>query len=257
MQVRRWGHNVRYMLILGTGPEATAFAHMVHDHSVLGVQVVGFLGDRPPPAEEMGVGASYWGAMSRLTDVLSEQVVDEVAVCVPHADWHLVEELAQLAHDQGKIVRIPLGVPQMRSSERFLEDLDGTAVLSYANGPDELTSHALKRFVDVAVAVAAILITAPLLLVVAVAMRMTQGPGIIFKQDRVGMHGRIFTIYKLRTMSHDAEARYAELAENSHTNGPAFKMVDDPRVTRVGRWLRRYSLMSWLWNVLGRIASWG
>jgi len=252
MQVRRSGHNVRYMLVLGTGQEAIDFAHVVADHSVLGISVIGFMGDQPPPARELGAETRYLGPMSGLVEVLNEQVVDEVAVCVPHSDWYLVEELAQLAHDQGKIVRIPLGVPQMRTSDRFLEDLDGTAVLSYANGPDEMTSHALKRFVDISVALSAMIVTAPLLLGLAIAMRLSQGPGIVFKQERVGMHGRIFTIYKLRTMVADAETRYAELADSSHTRGPAFKMVDDPRVTRVGRWLRRYSLdeLPQLWNVL-------
>lgn len=252
MQVRRWGHNVRFMLVLGTGPEALAFARTVQDHSVLGLRVVGFLGDEPPATLDAIHGAEYWGPMTELPSALNEQVVDEVAVCVPHDEWHLAEELAQLAHDQGKIVRIPLSVPQMRSSERFLEDLEGTAVLSYANGPDEMTSHALKRFLDLAVAIPALIITAPFLAIVAVIMRLTQGPGIIYQQDRVGMHGRIFTIYKLRTMTHDADARYAELAEQSHTHGPAFKLVDDPRVTPAGRWLRRYSLdeLPQLWNVL-------
>jgi exopolysaccharide biosynthesis polyprenyl glycosylphosphotransferase len=251
-QFRKWGHNVRYMLVLGTGAEAVAFARMVQDHSVLGVQVVGYLGERAPEFSHDGVRAPYWGAMSELPRVLIDQVVDEVAVCVPHGEWDQVEALAQLAHDQGKIVRIPLGVPQMRTSERFLEDLDGTAVLSYANGPDEMTSHALKRFVDLAVAIPAVILTGPLLGVVALIMRMSQGPGIIFRQDRVGMHGRIFTIYKLRTMSPDAESRYDDLAEQSDTRGPAFKMKDDPRVTPVGRWLRRYSLdeLPQLWNVI-------
>ena len=177
MQFRHWGHNVRFMLVLGTGPEAVAFARSVQDHSVLGLRVVGFLGDHPPAVSGSLADATYWGHMSSLPVVLTEQVVDEVAVCVPPDEWHLVEDLAQLAHDQGKIVRIPLGVPQMRTSERFLEDLDGMAVLSYANGPDEMTSHALKRFLDLAVAIPALILMAPFLLVVAVAMRLTRAPG--------------------------------------------------------------------------------
>jgi len=252
MQFREWGHNVRFMLVLGTGPEAVAFAKSVQDHSVLGLRVVGFLGDHPPVVSGSVAEAVYWGHISALPKVLTDQVIDEVAVCMPHDEWHLVEDLAQLAHDQGKIVRIPLSVPLMRTSERFLEDLDGMAVLSYANGPDEMTSHALKRFVDLAVAIPALILMAPFLLVVAVAMRLTQGPGIIYTQERVGMHGRIFTIYKLRTMVADADARYAELADQSDTRGAAFKMVDDPRVTPIGRWLRRFSLdeLPQVWNVL-------
>ena len=191
--------------------------------------------------------------MSLLPLVLTDQVVDEVAVCVPHDEWHLVEDLAQLAHDQGKIVRIPLGVPQMRTSERFLEDLDGMAVLSYANGPDEMTSHALKRFVDLAVAIPALILMAPFLLVVAVAMRLTQGPGIIYTPGPRG-HARPH-LHHLQA-AHDGRGRgrpaYAELADQSDTRGAAFKMVDDPRVTPIGRWLRRFSLdeLPQVWNVL-------
>ena len=116
-----------------------------------------------------------------------------------------------------------------------------------------MTSHALKRFLDLAVAIPALVLMAPFLLVVAVAMCCTQGPGIIYTQDRVGMHGRIFTIYKLRTMVVDADAlSFAELADQSDRRGAAFKMVDDPRVTPIGRWLRRFSLdeLPQVWNVL-------
>jgi exopolysaccharide biosynthesis polyprenyl glycosylphosphotransferase len=252
MQARRWGHNVRFMLVLGTGPDAVQFARSVQDHSVLGLRVAGFLGDHPPAVVGSLARAAYWGPISALPEVLTEQVIDEVAVCVPPEEWHLAEELAQLAHDQGKIVRVPLHAPQMRTSERFLEDLDGMAVLSYANGPDEMTSHALKRFLDLSVAIPAAILVAPFLLVVAIIMRLTQGPGIIYTQDRVGMHGRIFTIYKLRTMVRDADARFEALAAASDTRGAAFKMRDDPRITPVGRWLRRFSLdeLPQLWNVI-------
>jgi lipopolysaccharide/colanic/teichoic acid biosynthesis glycosyltransferase len=133
-------------------------------------------------------------------------------------------------------------VPQLHTSERFVEDLDGTAVLSYANSPDELLGHALKRTLDLSVATAALIVLGPLMLGIAVLLRLRQGPGVIFRQERVGIHGRVFTIFKFRTMTADAEERYPELAALSFVSGPAFKMVDDPRVTPLGRWLRRYSL---------------
>jgi len=115
-------------------------------------------------------------------------------------------------------------------------------VLSFASGPDELAGHALKRVLDLSIAVVALTLTAPLMLVIALILRLGQGPGVIFTQTRVGMHGRPFTIYKFRSMTIDAEERYSELAVNSSTTGAAFKMVDDPRVTRMGRLLRRWSL---------------
>jgi lipopolysaccharide/colanic/teichoic acid biosynthesis glycosyltransferase len=101
---------------------------------------------------------------------------------------------------------------------------------------------AFKRIFDVAVAGTAIIVLSPLLLGLAALLRVTQGPGVIFRQVRVGQHGRPFTILKFRTMTLDAESRYEELVTRSDTNGAAFKMVGDPRITRTGRWLRRLSL---------------
>jgi len=249
MYARRRGHNVRNLVILGTGPEAIAFTRLVHDHSVLGIQVIGYLGDEPTEGQ---LDAPILGAVSDLPRVLHDHVVDEVAVCVREGDWHQVEELAQLAHEEGKLIRVPLHVPQLRTSDRFLEDLDGTAVLSYANGPDELTSHALKRVMDIGFAGLGLILASPLLIGLAVWLRLRQGPVVIFKQDRVGIHGRIFTMYKFRSMTNDAEDRYADLAERSSTEGAAFKLADDPRVTPQGRWLRRYSFdeLPQLFNVI-------
>jgi exopolysaccharide biosynthesis polyprenyl glycosylphosphotransferase len=249
MYFRRRGHNVRNVVILGTGPEAAAFTELVHEHSVLGVKVIGYLGPEPPA---VGLGAPYWGQCAELPQVLRREIVDEVAVCVAEEDWPRVEELVQLAHEEGKLIRIPLAVPQLRTSHRFLEDLDGTAVLSYVNGPDELTAHAVKRLIDFVIAGIVLLLTLPLLLVIATVLRIRQGPGVFFRHRRVGIHGRIFSMYKFRTMVPDAEERYPELAHLSDTLGAAFKLKDDPRVTPSGHLLRRYSLdeLPQLWNVI-------
>jgi exopolysaccharide biosynthesis polyprenyl glycosylphosphotransferase len=239
MYLRRHGYNVRNLLVLGTGPEAIEFTRLVQDHSVLGVQVVGYLGADPPS----GIPARmHWGSLEDLPKILARQVVDEVAICVSEDEWPLVEPLAQLAHEQGKLIRVPVNVPRLLTSERTLEVLDGAAVISYANGPDELVGHLLKRAFDLLAGSAALVLLSPLIVGIAAVLRVRQGPGVIFSQTRVGLHGRPFTIYKFRTMDLDAEVRYHDLAALSDTRGAAFKLADDPRVTPVGRWLRRYSL---------------
>jgi exopolysaccharide biosynthesis polyprenyl glycosylphosphotransferase len=251
--LRGRGHNVRNLVILGTGQPAVDFAALVRDHSMLGVSVVGYLGEVPAGDESAGVPAGlYLGGFEDLPRVLRERVVDEVAVCVEPSDWPLVDEYVRLSHAEGKLVRVPLSVPRMDMSRRILEDLDGVAVLSFTSGPDQLASHAFKRAFDLAVGSALVVLLSPVLLGVALMLRITQGPVVMFRQTRVGMHGRPFTIQKFRTMSLDAEERFEELASRSHTNGAAFKMVDDPRVTPLGRWLRRYSLdeLPQLFNVL-------
>ncbi len=159
MYLRRHGYNVRNLLVMGTGHEAVEFSRLVQDHSVLGVQVVGYLGDD----RSAGVpSAMYWGPLEELPRVLATRVVDEVAICVSEDEWPLIEPLAQLAHEQGKLVRVPVNVPRLVSSDRTLEELDGTAVISYAHGPDALLGHALKRAFDLVVAVAALVLLSPL-----------------------------------------------------------------------------------------------
>jgi exopolysaccharide biosynthesis polyprenyl glycosylphosphotransferase len=239
MYVRLRGHNKRYMLILGTGDIATAFAATMRDHAILGVEVAGYLGDRPPAGEPDGL---YWGRIHELPRLMREKIVDEIAVCVRPTEWRVVEEYVNLAHAEGKLVRVPLAVPHVDSSHRFLEEVEGTTVLSYASGPEELAEHALKRVFDVVVAMTALVVLSPVILGIAIVLRLGQGPGVLFRQTRVGVHGRLFTILKFRTMSLDAEERYEELVHSSTTRGAAFKMLEDPRITPFGRFLRRYSL---------------
>ncbi len=239
MFVRRRGYNVRSVLILGTGHEATDFAQVIHEHSVLGVQVAGYLGDEPPQGVPSGM---YWGQLIDLPAVLSDRVVDEVAICVGEDQWKSVEPLAQMAHEQGKLIRVPVVVPRLLSADRSLEELDGTAVISYASGPDELVGHVAKRVFDLGASIAALVLLSPLLAILWVALRASQGPGVIFRQTRIGLHGRPFTIFKFRTMYADAEERFGEVEALSDTSGAAFKLIDDPRVTPAGRLMRRYSL---------------
>src|ERR1017187_11278 len=104
------------------------------------------------------------------------------------------------------------------------------------------SADSAKRVLDVAGGLAALLILSPLLLVIGALVRLDGGP-VIFAQTRVGRHGRVFKMFKFRSMRPDAEKHLAKLlAGNKHGNGVTFKIKDDPRITRVGRWLRRFSL---------------
>jgi exopolysaccharide biosynthesis polyprenyl glycosylphosphotransferase len=111
---------------------------------------------------------------------------------------------------------------------------------------------ALKRLVDVLGSVALLVVLSPLLVVIAICIRLDSAGPVIFEQTRIGLHKRRYTMYKFRSMVHDADARFAALTSMNEEDGPAFKIRDDPRVTRVGRVLRRLSLdeLPQLFNVL-------
>ena len=117
-----------------------------------------------------------------------------------------------------------------------VEELDGTPVFSLVSGPDRLLGLAAKRTIDVLGSAAALVLLSPLLLTVGLAIRLRDGSPILFRQTRVGLHGRPFDVVKFRTMTTDAEARYEEVVARSDAR--AFKLSDDPRVTRPGAFLR-------------------
>jgi lipopolysaccharide/colanic/teichoic acid biosynthesis glycosyltransferase len=133
-----------------------------------------------------------------------------------------------------------------------VEDLAGIPLVSLLDRPDRQLALATKRILDFALAVVGLTIGLPIFLIAGLAVLIGDGRPILFSQDRVGLHGRHFRLYKFRTMVRDAEALRAQLLDLNERKGPAFKVSDDPRITRVGRFLRRTSLdeLPQLFNVL-------
>ena len=245
---RRLGKNLRYILVLGSGPRAQLFAAKLEGHRELGLRVMGFLDDSEP--SDLPSGWRYLGTLDRLEEVLHSQVVDEVAICLPFSQWTLIDAITQLCEEEGKIVRIPMDVLDRAISAGRVDELDGTPVFSLVSGPDRFLALATKRALDIAVAAAGLILLSPFLLLIAVAVRREAHGAVLFRQTRVGLHGRPFQVLKFRTMVADAEHRYAEVVGRSDPR--AFKLSDDPRITPIGRFLRRTSLdeLPQLWNVL-------
>jgi exopolysaccharide biosynthesis polyprenyl glycosylphosphotransferase len=248
---RARGFNVRYVLIVGVGEAAYSFADRLGRHRDLGLRPIGYLATAEDPIGVDPPGRPVLGRIDDIEDVLHGHVVDEVAICLPASQWALVEPIARVCLEEGKIVRIPsaegLGVPGAHR-----EVFDGIEVLFLVYGPDRAFGLVAKRVIDLVGASVGLLVLAPVLGLIAVWILARDGSPVLFRQFRVGLHGRPFQIVKFRTMVPDAEARIGALVENNELAGHAFKMTDDPRVSRTGRWLRRLSLdeLPQLWNVL-------
>lgn len=209
----------------------------------------------PPPAttpRPFTPSRPILGEVEAIEQLLHEHVVDEVAICLPPAAWPIVEPITRLCEEEGKIVRIPLDRANLTLPGGRLEDFDGTPLLSLLYGPDRALGLVLKRLLDILGASLALVVLSPLLLGIAAAVRLREGPPVLFRQTRVGLHGRPFVLYKFRTMIPDAEERLAELLAANEIDGHAFKLSNDPRLTRTGRLLRKTSLdeLPQFWNVL-------
>jgi exopolysaccharide biosynthesis polyprenyl glycosylphosphotransferase len=154
--------------------------------------------------------------------------------------------------EQGIGVRYALALLPHAKARVQLEEMDGVPLVALSTGPTNPLSLALKRAVDVALAALLLAIALPVVAVVALLIKVSEGGSVFFLQRRCGLHGRLFTLYKFRTMVADAEARRREIEHLNEMDGPVFKARSDPRVTRVGRLLRKFSLdeLPQLWNVL-------
>jgi exopolysaccharide biosynthesis polyprenyl glycosylphosphotransferase len=248
---RARGLNSRYMLIVGTGQPAREFADRVERHREMGLHVIGHLAVSPGGPLLVG-RRPVLGTIDDIEDVIHGRVVDEIAICLPASELALVEPTARLGEEEGKIVRIPVGETRLSLQGARVEDFDGQPVLSLVYGPDRAVALIIKRAGDVLVSTLALVILSPLLLAVAAWVRLRDGSPILFRQNRVGLHGRQFRIVKFRTMVPDAEALRTELLERNEIQGQAFKVTDDPRVSHTGRILRATSIdeLPQLWNVL-------
>jgi exopolysaccharide biosynthesis polyprenyl glycosylphosphotransferase len=246
---RRRGHATRYALALGANPTAQRFSDRVERHTDLGVRVIGHLKAANESAQDLK--RPVLGTLDEVESVLHERVVDEVFISLPVALWNYVEPLTRLCADMGKVVRIPGdGGPMVAGG--YVEDFDGLSVTSLAYGPDRAVSLLIKRFVDATIASILLVLLCPAFAIIALSILARDGRPVFFRQTRVGLHGRRFTLYKFRTMAADAEERLAELEHMNEVRGSAFKVTFDPRLTRSGPVLRRTGLdeLPQLWNVL-------
>ena len=248
-QLRARGLNARYVLVIGAGPRGQAFAAKLEGHRELGLKVKGFLDDEP---YELPGKWKILGPVEAIERILHSEVIDEVAICLPFSRWDRVNALAHLCEEEGKIVRVPVDILDHAFAAGRFEELDGTPVYSLVSGPDRIAAFVVKRAFDLLVAALAGIVASPFLLLIALAIRVRDGGPVLFRQERVGLHGRRFELLKYRTMVPGADAMVDELSDRSEIKGAAFKITDDPRVTSTGRFLRRTSLdeLPQLWNVI-------
>ena len=240
--VRSHGRNLRNILLVGTSERSIELARALESRLDLGYRIVGFASDDvdQPPA----LARSGYRVVCGLRDIrefLRHHVVDEVLVTLPEwSSFSSIVEIETACDEQGVIVRRLAQATE--SSCRQVNQLEGEVLLR--KGKDSLDSWgaAVKRCFDVVGATTLLICCSPLLIAAALAIKLTSPGTILFTQERVGLHKRTFRMYKFRTMVPDAEKRQAELAALNEAAGPVFKIRNDPRVTRIGRLLRKTSV---------------
>jgi exopolysaccharide biosynthesis polyprenyl glycosylphosphotransferase len=246
-RLRRERQVARRVVIVGTDQSALDLASSFERTPQAGYEVAGFVGEAGP-----GARPHVLGGLVDLERVLAEQHATGVVVSLASVDCLVVNRLTRRLTEAGYHVALSSGLCDIDATRLLPQQVDGRSMLYV----EPIIRHGWRRYIkrafDVTVASAALTVSAPVIAVAMVLIRIESRGPILFRQQRVGLAGEPFDMIKLRTMVPDAEQRRRELLELNESDGPLFKIKSDPRITRVGRVLRRFSIdeLPQFWNVL-------
>ncbi len=244
--------NFLQVLVVGTGSRARRLMHVYQNNSDWGINIVGML----DPLTDEGIGESedvpILGNIREIKKILKESVVDEVIICLPRSLLDDVGAVVEVCAEQAVCVKFLADIYEIEGGQFNLERIGTWPVLSLNPISRDEGSLIVKRIVDLLITVPALLVLSPLFLLTALAIKLESPGPVFFRQVRVGLNKRKFRMIKFRSMYQDAERRLAEIEHLNEADGPIFKMKNDPRVTKVGKLIRRASVdeLPQLFNVL-------
>jgi len=251
--VRTKGFNYRTVAIVGTNPTAIDIARSIEAHRYWGYRVLGFLTRGNGEGEGVPHPYKVLGHLDQITEILDSNPVDDVIFAVSRRDLDQMEETYLRLEERGVQVRFALNFFPHTRAKVQLEELDGLPLLSFSTAPSNVVLLTAKRSLDVVVSSLLLVLGLPVVLLIAAGVKVTSGGRVLFRQTRCGLNGRIFTLYKFRTMVEDAEEKRRDLEHLNELDGPVFKVHKDPRISgHLARFLRKFSLdeVPQLWNVL-------
>lgn len=256
IRYERWrrGINTRNLIVVGASDAGVRIMRTAAEKAGLGYKLLGFVDDQVRYSDwilPVRYGNStkrsnqevpHLGRLNELSQLIRENKVDEVMIALPSQDYQTVNSVIAQCREHGVAFTLVPDISALKFSEMSLREINGVPLIVTNSQPISETSLAVKRAIDFLGALVLILAAAIPMLLVALAVKLDSKGPVIFRQTRVGKDGKTFTFYKFRSMYIDADARLAELEKLNETSGATFKMKNDPRVTKVGRFIRRTSL---------------
>jgi Undecaprenyl-phosphate glucose phosphotransferase len=241
---RRWraGIGLKRILIAGAGDLGRAVADKILEHRELGYQIIGFVDDRATGDHLGHRGLPLLGTLSEAADVAQREQVDHLYIALPLEEHVKMLGIVDAASRECIELKVVPDLLQFVALRARLEDLDGVPIISLNDVPLQGFNAVLKRVIDIGISATTLLFAALPMAMIAVLVRLTSPGPVLYKQERMGLDGKAFDVYKFRSMIRGAETR----------TGPVFADDDDPRCTAFGRMLRKLDLdeLPQLWNVL-------
>ncbi len=252
--LRRQGRNLRNMLIVGANSRAIEFARSMRSKPELGYRILGFADDEWSGSEELEKnGWSLLCDLDGLRTFLRRSVVDEVMIAVPLRSFHDdASEIASMCQEQGIVFHVLSDLFNLKTTSPVTADFEGSRLITHSGGIEKGWPTVIKRALDFSISFVLLVLLSPLLLITAILIKLTSPGPVFFVQKRVGFNKRTFTIFKFRTMVIDAEKKLRDIEHLNEVSGPVFKIKNDPRITPIGRFLRKTSIdeLPQLFNVL-------
>lgn len=252
LHLRHYGIGVKRVLLVGAGDLGRMVMRTVMARPELGYQVVGFLDDNVAKGQTDIGPFKALGPLENCNEVLDQYAIDNVIICLPWQSHRMIQRLLRTCEHHQIRAQIVPDFFQFTRQQLQVDELNGIPLLGTRDLSIQGWNLVLKRAADLLITTVAGVLMLPVTALIAVAIRLDSVGPVIYEQTRIGKNGKPFTCYKFRSMVTHADELRDTLAELNEATGPLFKVRNDPRQTRVGRFLRRYSLdeLPQLYNVL-------
>jgi exopolysaccharide biosynthesis polyprenyl glycosylphosphotransferase len=240
--VRRQGLNQRRLLIVGTGPRAARYISKINDHPEWGFKLLGAIDDEPGRGIEAVNGVKIIGTLKDIPNILHSHAVDEVSFVVPRLRLNHIEKAIRECEIEGIRVTIAVDLFDLKIAKAYHDDLDGLPLLTFKTTVPSERDLFAKRVIDFVVSGVCIVLISPVILVTTILIKLTSKGPVFYRQERIGLNGRRFVMYKFRTMRVGAEQNLAQVDVREEIYEPRWKQTKLQYVTSVGRLLRKFSI---------------
>lgn len=242
--------NNRNIVIIGSNARAHQMGELIERYASWGLRILGYVDTKTD--ESVPATGDMLGSIADLDRITETNVIDEFIFIGEHASLEGLEGVLDLCHEQGIRIRVAADFFPVKVAKLSMEFLENVPIITFSSTPDNDLSLLVKRSLDVIISSVCLILLMPLFAIIGLLVKCTSKGLVIYRQTRCGLFGRKFTLFKFRSMYKGADDILWEIKHLNEMDGPTFKMRNDPRVTPLGRFLRRSSIDEWpqFWNVL-------
>ncbi len=240
--VRRKGYNYRRLLIVGTGSRAQHFINVIKKYPEWGFRISGVVDDEMARVGQKLMDHDIIGTLDDIPDILHKQAIDEVVFVVPRSWLNKIQDSIAACELEGVKATLAIDLFDLKIAHAVQTELEGIPLITFEPTLGHEGQLFIKRMADIIFSMTALILFSPFFLITAILIKLTSKGPVFFKQKRLGRNGRKFVFYKFRSMYYDAQKKLTELERFNEASGPVFKIKNDPRITPVGRFLRKFSI---------------